>query len=256
MISCIELYNISNTNLDISGYTIYDTKNWGLRVPNHTVPAGTILPPGGVLVVFGGGNPTPGNFGGAIVQTSTFGDLGMTSSGDLITLDDAAGIGAAFFDISKFPLYPNESYTRNPDGTGTFEQHNDNTPLLFSPGLKVDGTPFNTTYLIDSLSVQGTGGATAITTPGATLKMLATAFPQNDLTTAVSWSTMSANGAGTINSNGTLTARANGIVTVIATATDGTGTTGFADVTISGQNAPVDDLFTQKSAMLYPKSSH
>ncbi len=72
----IELYNTTNRNLDISGYKIYNNENWAVRHPNHEVPAGTILPPGGVLVVFGGGTPT-GDFGGAIIQTASFGELDM-----------------------------------------------------------------------------------------------------------------------------------------------------------------------------------
>ena len=41
---------------------------------------------------------------------------------------------------------PNESYTRNPDLIGEFEQHSgieSSGGRLFSPGTKLDGTPFN-----------------------------------------------------------------------------------------------------------------
>ncbi len=250
----IELYNTTGANLDISGYTIYDAKNRALLVPNHTVPAGTILPPGGVLVVFGGGNPNPitGNFGGAIVQTSTFGDLDLTASGDLICVDNAAGIGIAFFDISQFTLDPNESYTRNPDVTGAFEKHGDNTSVIFSPGLKVDGTPFNTTYKTDSLIIQTIGQVTTINTPGGTLQMFASSLPGNQPTTAVTWSVINGTGTASISGSGLLTAISNGKVTVVATATDTTGVSASLDITISGQNAPIDDLFAQEDVILYP----
>ena len=61
---------------------------------------------------------------------------------DLITVTDSTVGVLLVFDIEPLSNNPNESYTRNPDLTGEFEQHNDNTSFLFSPGTKVDGSPF------------------------------------------------------------------------------------------------------------------
>jgi hypothetical protein len=104
-----------------------------------------MVPPNGALVVFGGGTPT-GSFGGALVQaaTASANGLNLNNSGEIIIIKDANGNPILSFNTDVLSDNPNESYTRNPDITGAFEQHNDNTPLLFSPGTRIDGTPFDT----------------------------------------------------------------------------------------------------------------
>jgi len=134
----IEFFN-SGPELDISGYTISDSD-----AVRHTFPTGTILPINGVIVVFGGGTPT-GNFGSALVQTASEGQINMSNSGDIITLSDASGASVLTFDIEPLSNNPNESYTRNPDLTGGFEQHSgitESNGTLYSPGTKLDGTSF------------------------------------------------------------------------------------------------------------------
>jgi hypothetical protein len=134
----IEFFN-SGPELDLSGYTISDASQ--LR---HTFPAGSIVPVNGVIVVFGGGTPT-GNFGGAIVQTASEGLLNMSNSGDFMTLRDPSGNVVLTFDVEPLSNNPNESYTRNPDLTGEFEQHagiSEANGALFSPGTRLDGTDF------------------------------------------------------------------------------------------------------------------
>ncbi|QNR23232.1 lamin tail domain-containing protein [Croceimicrobium hydrocarbonivorans] len=137
----LEFVNLSSQAADLSGYQIFDTENLTAGTPNHTFPPNTIVPAGGAIVVFGGGTPT-GNFGGAIVQTSTSGDLNLNNAGDIMTLKDANGEVVLSFDIEPLSNNPNESYTRNPDLTGDFEQHGANFPVLFSPGTRTDGSPF------------------------------------------------------------------------------------------------------------------
>ncbi|MEM6262737.1 MAG: lamin tail domain-containing protein [Bacteroidota bacterium] len=248
----LELYNITGQNLDISGYTIYDAENLVLGTPNHTVPANTIIPPEGVFVLFGGGTPT-GTFGGAVVQTSTFGDLNMNNSGDTIYIFDTMGNKVDTFDIEPLSNNPNESYTRNPDITGAFEQHGDNFPILFSPGVRVDGTPFNTAYYVESLTVQGMGGATAITTMGGTLQMEVMVMPTIATDQTVTWSVMNGTGSATIDANGILTAATNGSVMVVATANDPSGVTGSVEINISGQSSSIQDLTAANQQItLYP----
>jgi hypothetical protein len=134
----IEFFN-SGAERDLTGYTVSDASQ--LR---HTFPAGSILPANGVLVLFGGGTPV-GDFGGAMIQTASEGSLNMSNSGDFVTLMDLQGNTVVTFDVEPLSNNPNESYTRNPDLTGNFEQHAgiaEANDALFSPGTKLDGTSF------------------------------------------------------------------------------------------------------------------
>lgn len=134
----IEFFN-SGPELDISGYTISDASQ--IR---HVFPQGTIVPMNGVIVVFGGGNPT-GTFGGAIVQTATGGQLNMNNAGDFVTVQDASSNVIATFDITPLSGNPDEAYTRNPDIFGEFERHPtipEANGALQSPGTKLDGSSF------------------------------------------------------------------------------------------------------------------
>lgn len=134
----IEFFN-SGPELDLSGYTISDADE-----VKHIFPEGTILPVNGVLVVFGGGNPT-GDFGGAMVMVASENTLNMNNSGDFVTVADPNGNPVLTFDVEPLSNNPNESYTRFPDLTGDFVQHNDDieeVDALFSPGTKVDGSSF------------------------------------------------------------------------------------------------------------------
>jgi len=134
----VELYN-SNDSLDISGYTLSDAS-----MVRHTFPTGTILPSKGVIVVFGGGTPT-GDFGGAMVQVASEGQLNLNNAGDILTLKNAQGATLAVFDINGLSGNPDESYTRNPDIKGSFQQHS-RIPAasgrLFSPGTRLNGQRF------------------------------------------------------------------------------------------------------------------
>ena len=139
----IEFYN-SGIALDISGYKIFDATALANNTPRHVFLAGTVVPANGVIVVFGGGNPT-GNFGGAIVQTATGGQMNISNSGDLITVQDATGTVVLVFDSATLSANPDESYTRNPDLSGDFVQHStiiESNGALFSPGKKIDGSSF------------------------------------------------------------------------------------------------------------------
>ncbi|SFW58647.1 Calx-beta domain-containing protein [Sinomicrobium oceani] len=138
----IELYNNSEEPLDVSGFKVYDSEALENDSPRHLIPEGTVIPAHGVLVIFGGGTPT-GTFGGAIVQTSTTGDLNLNNAADVLTVTDTNGKVIITFDIEPLSNNPNESYTRNPDITGDFTRHSDVNGLLFSPGTKTDGSSFN-----------------------------------------------------------------------------------------------------------------
>jgi hypothetical protein len=137
----IELINYSSKPVDLSGFKIFDAGGLASNTPNHLIPNGTILQPQKALVIFGGGTLT-GSFGGAIVQKSTSGDLNLNNAGDVLTIKDTADNVILTFDITPLSDNPNESYTRNPDLTGNFEQHTALSGKKFSPGTKIDGSPF------------------------------------------------------------------------------------------------------------------
>jgi hypothetical protein len=134
----VEIYNDSLA-YDISGFTLSDASQ-----VRHTFPAGTIIPSRGVIVVFGGGNPT-GNFGGSLVQTASTGQINLNNAGDVLTLRNASGAAIAVFDINGLSGNPNESYTRSPDITGAFLRHTtiaDAAGRLHSPGTRLNGINF------------------------------------------------------------------------------------------------------------------
>lgn len=137
----VELVNVSGAPLDLSGFAIWDTEAWLDEVPRHVVPKPTVLADGEAIVIFGGGTPT-GDFGNALVQTATSGRMNLNNAGDLFRLTDAEGLLVLQFDIAPLSNNPNESYTRVPDLTGAYEQHSDSTKVLFSPGTRIDGSPF------------------------------------------------------------------------------------------------------------------
>ena len=142
----IEFVNIGGT-LDLSGYSVHDDAQ-----ERHVFPEGTVIPSGGVLVLFGGGNPT-GTFGNATVQTATTGLLNMNNAGDFVTLYNNNGEVVLTFDIEPLSNNPDESYSRypdlntEPDSDGNlFFQHaslSESSGTLFSPGTRIDGTNFN-----------------------------------------------------------------------------------------------------------------
>ncbi|MEO0526561.1 MAG: lamin tail domain-containing protein, partial [Bacteroidota bacterium] len=133
----IELVNMGADPLDISGWTISD-----LVQVRHTFPTNTILNPMQAIVVFGGGTPV-GSFSGAVVQTASGGFLGLNNGGDTVTLNN----GTADIAMEAYSnTIADESTTRDPDLTGSFIGHSSASSsggALFSPGTRIDGTPFS-----------------------------------------------------------------------------------------------------------------
>jgi hypothetical protein len=150
----LEFVNNDTKSVDISGWTLSDDK--GIR---HVFPEGTVLKPGAAIVIFAGGNPT-GLFGGAIVQTATAGNFGYGDTGDVIVLSSGGADVISYDYTSTFPsVY--QGVTRNPDVTGAYALHTAVSPTgaLFSPGTKIDGTPFGTFSNTMHLSVDKTSVA-------------------------------------------------------------------------------------------------
>lgn len=238
--SFIEFYNTSSMPFDASGYQIWDDTTSGTL--RFVVPAGTMIPANGVMVVFGSG-PLVGTFGGCVLLSAdtTSSHLNLNNSGEVIGLKDANGNLVAYFDSDALSNNPNESYTRFPDVTGAFIQHGDTTSVLFSPGTKTDGTPFNTTFFVTGITVQGAGGATTITTNAGSLQMEAMITPTYATDSTVTWSVPAANTVATIGATGLLTAAGNGMVYVKATANDGSGVADSVAITITNQAFGIEE---------------
>ncbi|MFZ6051831.1 lamin tail domain-containing protein [Halocola ammonii] len=245
----IEFINTGTTNFNASGYEIWDDLAEG--EPKYVIPDETWIPPGGALVVFGGGTLT-GDFGGAVLLTTENADgLNFNNSGEVIVIRDNEGNEILTFDSDALSNNPNESYTRNPDITGDFEQHGDNTPILFSPGTMIDGTPFNTAFVVESITVQGEGGATSIDTQGGTLQMEAMVMPDFADDQSVTWSVTSGENVASISDSGLLTAMEDGTVEVTATANDDSGITGSAEITVTNQSIGIEEN-AQVELSVYP----
>ena len=138
----LEFVNDSDSIYDLSGHMIFDATNFSSGIPNHVFPNNTIVNPGQSVVVFGGGSPV-GTFGGAQVFVSSNAVINLNNSGDIMTFTDSLQNVLIEFDISPYSNNPNESYTRSPEITGNFTQHDSVAiGVLFSPGTKADGSSF------------------------------------------------------------------------------------------------------------------
>jgi predicted extracellular nuclease len=151
----VEIVNRSGQDIDISGWTLAD----GFSV-RHEFPAGSVVFNGCSVVVFGGGTPT-GAFGNSLVQTASGGSLGLNNGGDTLTLNNGAsdvstaGYGGEGGD--------NQSLTLDPDVSGLppYVKHSlasDSGGVLFSPGTKIDGSPFDGCPITAAVyEIQGAG---------------------------------------------------------------------------------------------------
>lgn len=133
----VEIVNVSDSSMDISGWTLAD----GSSV-RHVFPAGTVVPADCTIVVFGGGSPN-GTFGAAVVQTASTGELSLNNDGDSITLNDGSSDRALVEYGSEGG--DNQSLTLDPDVSGAFVKHSTaygSGGALFSPGTHIDGSSF------------------------------------------------------------------------------------------------------------------
>jgi uncharacterized repeat protein (TIGR01451 family) len=153
----VELVNSTSRDFDISGYQLL-TRSSGAANDNlrHTFAAGTIVTARTALVVFGGGAPNPSDpvFGGALILKASTGGLSLSNTGGIVTLRDSSGAVANIFEYggaTGLSGGANQSLTRAPDIAGAFTGHGTATGAggrLFSPGTRVDGTPFVTIPIV------------------------------------------------------------------------------------------------------------
>ncbi len=134
----IELVNVGDGDLDLSGWSISDS----LKI-RYVFPAGTILKGGCGLVVFGGGDPQS-DFGGSLIFSA--GSLSLNNTGDAISLIDESGEGRLYYQYGP-EGGENQSLTRWPDISGNLplilhSETEGSNGDIFSPGTRLDGSLF------------------------------------------------------------------------------------------------------------------
>lgn len=223
----IEIYNAGASPIDLSGWTLeLDTGTL------FTFPVATVLAPEMAVVVFGGGSPT-GAFGGAQVFSAGGWSpvLSNSGSGGPIRLRTGGGVTVDSLDYSGFSDNPDASLTRDTDGTfSAFVEHDSLGALLFSPGTKNGGTPFdgagvtNTPPVVDAVD-------DLVVRIGETVYVSVSASDVDGNPLTLSVANEPASGGFTDHGNGTATLAYTGVVTDAGmsfplefTADDGTDT--------------------------------
>lgn len=173
----IELVNSTASPIDLTDYSMED--NFGNI---HSFPAGTVLPAGAAVVVFGGGDIVDGhtsNFGTALVQKSSNGGLFLNDDGsDFVRLFNASLEEVHAADLpDKTGSIVDSSMTLATDGDAS-------TPYLlhvnstgggaYSPGTTNGGTAFFT--ITDSLTVT-VNTASALENAGTLTAALTVSIP-------------------------------------------------------------------------------
>ena len=96
----IEIYNSTSSEIDISGYKIYDSGGESGSKPKKEFPSGSVIPSNGFIVI--------------LTDESSTSGFGLSSAGEKVWLEDASG---SVIDTVSFPvLTASESYGRIPDG--------------------------------------------------------------------------------------------------------------------------------------------
>ncbi|MBP1967266.1 Ig-like domain-containing protein [Paenibacillus aceris] len=118
---------------------------------------------------------------------------------------------------------------------------NDGSGVTASQVITISGQ----TVKVSNITVSGQNSVTEATYKGATLQMLADVQPLNATDRTFTWSVINGTGTATIDTaTGVLKALSDGTVSVIATAKDGSGTTGQQTITISGQSLVLGNGWT------------
>ncbi|HYI02284.1 lamin tail domain-containing protein [Hyalangium sp.] len=145
----VELINTGATAADLGGWKIHDAESYvGAEPTRHTFPAGTMLAPGKVYVVYSGASAVPAGVPNVDYANGNDGlrmnrGVNVGSNGDTLYLvkpDNSVADSHHYADT-----YQGISYNRSPDasGSGTWVRHDSLPPgLSASPGKRVDGTDF------------------------------------------------------------------------------------------------------------------
>jgi parallel beta-helix repeat protein len=160
----------------------------------------------------------------------------IVTDADFISIDSTGLTGPRQADGSL----PNSDFLRLAPGSDLIDAGADiGLPYSGSApdlGCYEYSTTFSNSIPVTSITVSGTGGATAITTANGTLQLGAMVLPADATNKTVTWSVSGGTGNASISPTGLLTAIDNGTAIVRATANDGSGVYGTFVITISNQN--------------------
>lgn len=120
----VEILNTGSSEVDLTGWSLADKVRTRHQFDNVRVP------PGGYVVVFGGGDPQ--GFDNA--WTASSGSLGLNNSGDSVVLLDAQSVEQ---DRVTYGSEANDSVAlgRYPEGSGPLTPHSEYSAEYFSPGV-------------------------------------------------------------------------------------------------------------------------
>ncbi|WP_342379662.1 lamin tail domain-containing protein [Myxococcus stipitatus] len=134
----VELVNTGSAAVSVGGWTVWDSGTM-----RHTFPAGTTVPAGGVVVVFGAAAGIPAGTPGAVACST--GTLSLTNGGDTVSVRNASGTIVDSVTLpSTLTGTDGVSANRSPDvGTSsTFVLHTTLSTQGTSPGRRANGSPF------------------------------------------------------------------------------------------------------------------
>ncbi|MDD2239633.1 MAG: lamin tail domain-containing protein [Kiritimatiellae bacterium] len=136
----IELLNTSTNSIDVAGLWLTDANT---TIRRH-VFSSRILPPGGSIVVFGGGSLM--NFSNPPAQISTGNGLNLNNDAETVSLFASPTTLVDQVSYQVTASHNAISYTRNPDGIGAFTNHYLATTnsARASPGRQLHGLSFLT----------------------------------------------------------------------------------------------------------------
>jgi hypothetical protein len=100
----IEIYNPSTSQMNISGYKIYDAGGQSGTKPKKLFTSGTIIPAHGFVVI--------------VVDDTTSSGFGLSSSGEQVWLENSSG--TVIDNVTFSSLDTNQSYIRYPDGSANW----------------------------------------------------------------------------------------------------------------------------------------
>ncbi|HKR00189.1 MAG TPA: lamin tail domain-containing protein [Pyrinomonadaceae bacterium] len=258
----VELVNTTGINLNIGGYQLLTRSSTASTdTVRYTFAPGTLFPAGSAIVIFGGGNVDPANplFGGAqVFKASSSSGLSLTNTGGVVTLRDASQTIVNVFTYggaTGLDGDANQSLTRSPDAgqnseCGNFVLHSTAPGSVgaFSPGTRVNGTPFarglgqlsSVTISPPSLTI-AVGQTTQFTAQaldqfGRPMTNVTITFASDNTTVAtVDGVTMdTTTGVATA----TVTGRSEGTAHITASATDGTTTVTSNQATLTVNPLP------------------